>query len=422
MDGQILARIILENQELVREKKLTERKYHIPETDNINVLIGIRRCGKTYTLYEIAKKHKSENVLFLDFEDERLVALNALKNYDVILESYKRVYPELKPILFFDEIQNLKNWHLFLRRLNIQGYKIFVTGSNANLLSSEIATYLKGHSIETKINTFSFPEFLILKNIEFKKKDFFINTAKIIHQFDEYMKFGSFPEVIKSNLIDKKAVSKNIYDLIFYKDLMAKYGKNPYLLKLIIAKIAENTTKEFSIGNLAKKIMPFVKTSIPTVTDYFNILPGPFLTKNIYQFRNSFVQRESKRKTYFADNSFILLNRIKEDNSRQFENLAFNHLDRVSQDIYYYKTQNNLEVDFYVKNNEGTYLVQASYSLYNLNTKEREIKSLLKAMSELNLPKGYIFTHNEEETIKIEDKTIEVLPLWKQLLQKNKTL
>ncbi len=418
MDELLLTRIILENQELIGNKKIIKRNYHIPRTDNINILTGIRRCGKTYTLYEIAKKYKIENILFLDFEDERLVSLNTLSSYDMILESYQRIYPNLKPVLFFDEIQNLKNWHFFLKRLNVRGYKIFATGSNANLLSKEIATYLKGQSVETTIFTFSFQEFLEMKNIKFSKKDFYINKAKIIHQFDEYMQFGSFPEVIKSNVIDKKAISKNIYDLIFYKDLISRFSKNEYLLKLIIAKITENITKKFSIGSLAKKIVPIYKTTIPTVTEYFNILPVPFLTRNIYQYRRSFIQRESKRKTYFADNSFILLNRINEDNSRFFENLVFNYLDRNYTDIYYYKTNNNLEVDFYVAKDNDTKLIQASYSLFELNTKEREIKSLLKAMNEMKISKACIYTHSEEETINVENKVIEIIPFWKVLLNK----
>ena len=333
------------------------------------------------------------------------------------MESYYRVFPNLKPVLFFDEIQNLKNWHFFLKRLKVKGYKIYATGSNANLLSGEIATYLKGNSIETTIYTFSFKKFLEAKNIKFNKKDFYINQAKIINQFDEYMQYGSFPEVIKANLVDKKAVSKNIYDLVFYKDLISRYNKNDYLLKLIVAKIAENITKEFSIGNLAKKIMPVYKTSIPTVADYFNILPVPFLTKNIYQFRNSFIHRESKRKTYFTDNSFIGINRVGEDNSRFFENMVFNYLDRNYTDIYYYKTQNNMEVDFYVVNDNNVKLIESSFSVNKLSTKEREIKSLLKAMNELNISKAYIYTYSEEEIINIENKVIEILPLWKLLLE-----
>lgn len=413
---EILKRVILENQEIIAVKKLVSRNYTIPETGNITVLTGIRRCGKTYTLYEIARTRKPEQVLFLDFEDERLLALNSLTNYDIIIDTYKMLYPSLTPILFFDEIQNLKNWHFYLKRLHVAGYKIYVTGSNAHLISREIATWLKGRSLETTIYPFSFSEFLNLKNVTFQPKDAIVNQPKILNLFNEFLQYGGFPEVIKVDVVDKRAVAKNIYNLLFYKDLVAKFDKNDVLLKLIVNKIAENITKDFSITSLANKIITVFKTSVPTVTDYFNILPEPFLTTNIYPFRNSFVQRESKRKTYLADNSFIWLNRVSPDISRLFENLVFNFLNRKQAELFYYKTTNNLEVDFFMVEGESKKLIQVSYSLENSDTRDREIRALTKAMDEQNLNVGYIITNNNTEKITIGNKTVIVTPLWKEAL------
>ena len=413
----ILKRIILENQEIISEKKLVSRNYSIPETSHIKVLTGIRRCGKTYTLYEIAKTFEPERILFLDFEDERLIELNSLANYDIIIDAYKTLYPQVEPVLFFDEIQNLANWHFYLKRLYVKGYKIYVTGSNAHLISREIATYLKGRSLETTIYPFSFPEFLKLKNIEFRQKDYLINQPQILNFFDDYLNFGGFPEVIKVAVDEKRAVAKNIYNLLFYKDLVAKYNKNDYLLKLVVSKIAENITKDFSVTSLANKIMAVYKTSVPTVTDYFNILPEPFLTSNIYPYRVSFVQRESKRKTYFTDNSFIFLNRVAPDKSRLFENLVFNFLQREHEEIYYYRTTNNMEVDFFINEQESKTLIQATYSLENSNTRDREIKSLIKAMEEQKLPIGFIYTWNRSEEIKINEYTIKIIPFWEETLK-----
>jgi len=415
--NEILKRILLENQELILNKKLVHRKIHIVETDNITVLTGIRRCGKTYTLYEIAQSFDSELILFLDFEDERLIALNSLSDYDVILDSYKILFPDKKPILFFDEIQNLNNWHFYLKRLHVQGYKIYVTGSNANMISREIATYLKGRSIEINIYPFSFNEFLQLKKIKFQSKDVILNQPSILNAFEEYLTYGGFPEVIKANLDDKRTIAKNIYNLLFYKDLVTKYDKDDYLLKLVVSKIAENLTKEFSISSLAKKIMALHKTSIPTVTEYFNILHKPFLTNNIYPFRESFLHRESKRKTYFADNSFIFLNRVSPDKSRLFENLIFIFLIKKYEEVFYYKTKNNKEVDFYVNANEDWFLIQVAYSIENNETRDREVKSLLKAMEEQNLSNGIILTYNHSEELNLDSKVIHIIPFWKVLLR-----
>jgi hypothetical protein len=413
----VLKRIILENQEIISNKKLISRNYSIPKTEHITVLTGIRRCGKTHLLYEIAKTFDPERVLFLDFEDERLIGLNAIPNYDIIIDSYRTLFPNLEPVLFFDEIQNLENWHLYLKRLHVKGHKIYVTGSNAHLISREIATFLKGRSLETTIYPFSFPEFLQLKNITFQAKDYIINQPKILNLFDEYFQYGGFPEVIKVDPDEKRAVAKNIYNLLFYKDLVAKFDKDDYLLKLVVNKITENITKDFSVTNLANKIISVYKTSVPTVTDYFNILPEPFLTTNIYQYRTSFVQRESKRKTYLADNSFIFLNRAAPDKSRLFENLVFNFLQRKHPDIYYYRSGNNKEVDFFINEPDTKKLIQACYDIGNDDTREREVKSLLKAMEEQQMDLGLIYTYNSSEEITSNKKTIKIIPFWQEALK-----
>ncbi len=414
---EVLKRIILENQEIISNKKLISRNYSIPETEHIKVLTGIRRCGKTHILYEYAKKNNPEHILFLDFEDERLIGLNALKNYDCIIDAFKILYPQVEPILFFDEVQNLENWHLYLKRLHVKGYKIYVTGSNAHMISREIATYLKGRSLETTIYPFSFLEFLRIKNIKVQPKDSIINQPKIINLFEEYMKYGGFPEVIKVEQDEKRTVAKNIYNLLFYKDLVAKFDKDDYLLKLVVSKISENITKDFSVTSLANKIMTVYKTTVPTVTDYFNILPEPYLTTNIYQYRTSFIQRESKRKTYLTDNSFIFLNRVDPDKSRLFENLIFNFLLRKHKEVYYYKTNNNREVDFFINEDETRQLIQASYSLENDETRDREIKSLLKAMDEQKINTGFIYTYNSTEEIRVKEKTIKIIPFWQIALK-----
>lgn len=416
---EILKRIILENQEIIRGKVLISRRYSFPETDNITVLTGIRRCGKTHTLYEIAQAIDPERVLFLDFEDERLIALNSLPGYDDITDAYRSLFPELKPVLFFDEIQNLKNWHFYLKRLHVKGYKIYVTGSNAHLISREIATYLKGRSLESTIHPFSFPEFIRLKNVEILPKDPIINQPKILNLFDEYLQYGGFPEVIRAGKDDKRAVARNIYNLLFYKDLVAKFDKDDSLLKLVVSKVSENITKEFSVTSLANKIMAVYKTTVPTVTDYFNILPEPFLTSNIYPFRTSFVQRESKRKTYLSDNSFIFLNRIEPDKSRLFENLVFGFLQRKHTEIYYYKTQNNKEVDFLINEAGHKTLIQACYTLENYETRERETASLFRAIEELSLETGIIYSHNHSEVVTKNGKTIRIIPFWQVFLMNN---
>jgi predicted AAA+ superfamily ATPase len=417
MMEEVLKRIFIENIRMIGDKDITERSIRIPETDHISILSGIRRCGKTFRLYQECRKYKQEDILFLDFEDERLIQINQLNNYDIILDSYRRLHPERKPVLFFDEIQTLNNWHLFLKRLYSKGYKIYVTGSNANLLSKEIATYLAGCSLETHVYPFSFREYLDLKDIKFSRDDFYGSVPVILNTFDDYMLYGGFPQVINAGTRDKKMVIRTIHEILLYKDLVSKYEKNDYLFQLIISKLVENVGKAFSISRLADKIIPIYKTSKPTVTDYVNLLSMPFIVHNLYQFKRSFVQREMERKIYFQDNSFITSNTIDTDKSRLLENLLFNHLNRLYEEIFYYKTKNNLEVDFLIKNQGNFMAIQVCYSLNDYETRNREIRALKKCSEELGLKHATILTYNEQGSEKINGLRIDIRPVWKYLLK-----
>lgn len=417
MMEEILKRIILENMDMIGEKKLIKRDFPIPGTENIKVLTGIRRCGKTHQLFQKIHSFDPERVLFIDFEDERLIQLGFLGNYDVIIDTYKRLYPDHKPVLFFDEIQSLPNWHLYLKRLFAQGFDIFVTGSNANLLSSEISTFLKGRAIETHIFPFSFKEFLLLKNMEFTEKDYYTSTHIILNLFDEYLKFGGFPEVIKAPDADKRAVVRSIHELILYKDLASKYEKNDFLFQLIISKLVENVGKAFSLNKLANKIIPIYKTSNPTVTDYVHLLSMPFVAKPVFMYRKSFVQREMERKIYFQDNSFITQNTLETDFSRLMENCCFIHFDRYFDDVFYYVTNNKLEVDFVCRRENVLSAYQVSYTMADPETRERETKALIKCAKELQLKEATIITYNETGSEQINGIQINIIPIWRFLLQ-----
>ncbi len=413
---ELLKKIILENQEFISSRKILPRNIHIPKTENMIVFTGIRRCGKTSLLYHEAKKLSIRDVLFLDFEDERLVFLNTLAHYDLILDSYYELFPNRQPVLFFDEVQGLKNWHLYVKRLYAKGFKIYITGSNANLLSKEIATFLTGRAVEIRVYPFSFKEFLRYKKIEFTSKDILLHKPRLLRALNEYLMFGSLPEVIKTAPSDKILVLKNIYTLLFYKDLIAKYDKNELLMRLIISKIAENITKPFSISNLANKIQPLYKTNRQTVTDYFQLLHSPFIIESIYQYRKSFVKKENERKTYFADTGFIRLISIGEDFGKLLENLIFCYLNRKYDAVYYYKTSNSLEIDFLVIENNIPRLFQVSYDISDNMTREREIKALVKGMRELGLQQATLITYDEKDSFQTGKLQIDVKPFWEMVL------
>ncbi len=414
---ELLKKIILENQRFIKTRNLIPRNIHIPETENIIVFTGIRRCGKTSLLYQEAKKITIEDVLFLDFEDERLVFLNTMENYDPIIDSYYELFPGRQPVLFFDEVQGLKNWHLYVKRLYAKGFKIYLTGSNANLLSREIATFLTGRAFEIRVFPFSYQEFLHYRKTGFTAKDILLNKPGLLRMFSEYLLFGGLPEVIKTAKDDKMLVLKNIYSMLFYKDLIAKYDKNEMLMRLMISKLSENITKPFSVLNLTNKIQPLFKTNRQTVLEYFHLLHTPFLIESIFQHRKSFVKRENERKTYFADTGFIRVISIGEDLGKLLENLTFVYLKRKYGTVYYYKTSNNLEIDFLILQDGQPQIFQVSYDISDNLTREREVKALVKGMRELGLKEATIITYDEKKTLMTNGFKIEIKPFWEIALQ-----
>jgi len=222
--------------------------------------------------------------------------------------------------------------------------------------------------------------------------------------------------VIKAPEKDKLHIMRTIHELLLYRDLVAKYDKNDYLFQLIVSKLVENIGKSFSVTKLAGRIMPVYKTSVPTVTDYVNLLSMPFVIYPVFQYKRSFVQREMERKVYFQDNSFITRNTVETDKSRLLENCVFNHLNRRFNEIYYYKTSGSLEVDFLVREGSGSQAIQVCYSLDHGETRQREVKALKKCALELGLRKGLILTYNTEGREKEGDLEIEIVPVWKYLL------
>jgi uncharacterized protein len=414
---QTLQRIILEKQELLRNRELFQRELHIPQTKQIKILSGPRRCGKTCLMQLNARNYPIEHVLYLDFEDERLVELSNHSNYDIILDSYHSIYPTFEPVIFFDEIQALPNWHLFIKRLYERYPAIWLTGSNANLLSRDIATYLTGRAVVLPVRPLTFKEFIQFKQVAFDSKSLKVNPAKWLNLFNEFRQYGGFPEVVSST--DKATILQGIFQLILYKDLASKLGYSDYALRLIIGKLAENVGKSYSMNSLYHKITQFYPFSRTTCNDYIQSLEQPYLTQTIKLWRKSFVQRESERKTYFIDNGFITLHSVGMDYGKLLENCVALELMKRYEEVYYYRTTKRLEVDFIVfePSSDKPSLFQVCESLSSSDTYKREVNALFQAIHDHNLNTGVIITSFDEKNITQDDMTISVIPVWKWMLK-----
>lgn len=417
MNKELLKKIIIEYQEFVAGIKIIPREYRIEPAGNY-IIVGPRRAGKTYFLYQIIqdlirKNDNREQVLYINFEDERLMELRP-ENLDAIIEAYRELYVK-QPILFFDEIQNINGWAKFIRRLADQKYRIYVTGSNAKLISSEMASILGGRFLVLKMHNLSFREYLLFHQVI--PEDKFEYTEQrfiILSHFREYLLSGAFPEAL--HFENKKAYLSNLFQKVFYGDIMSRYQvRNDQGLKLLIKKIAESITDETSftrIRNLIKSAGTDIGTA--TIIEYFNYLEESFLVYQLSNFALKFSERESKRKFYFVDNGFLNLFLFNSDD-KLLENLVFNELKRNYEDRFFYYRDKN-EIDFYLPDKK--LVIQVAHSLSRPETLNREMSGITNMFKKLKPEKCIILTYNEEIEVTDNPYGISIIPVWKWLLKR----
>lgn len=409
-----LKKIIVENQQHIADVKIRERQIGFEKQANY-VFTGPRRAGKTFCLYQIIQtKHTTtDDFLFINFEDERLIEFD-YHDFDLLLEAYYQLF-EGKPVLFFDEIQNIPGWEKFCRRMADNGHKLYITGSNANMLSAEIATTLGGRFLIKEISPLSFKEFLQFNDIVLQKHfQYTGQKTEVVKHMEQFLTYGGLPECIKYS--DKRSYLSNIFQKVFYGDIIARYKlKNDFALKMLIKKIAESVNNETSFNRIKNIINSTgIKVGTATLIEYFNYLEDSFLVFSIKNYASKFTERETKKKFYFIDTGVLNLFLIKQD-SKLLENAVYLALKKsYASEIYYYKRK--YETDFYVP--ESGQLIQVCYSIKDYETKHRELNALKAAMNDLNLKESLIITYDEEEEITDNEFDIKVVPFWKWVLNK----
>jgi predicted AAA+ superfamily ATPase len=411
---EIFKQIIIQRQDWLRKIDLHVRKVDLEKNANY-VFTGLRRAGKTFYLYQIIqsfiKKNNFDSILFINFEDERLIGMSHLQ-FNEILEAYKELY-DLQPIIFLDEIQNIEHWQKFARRLADDGYRVYVTGSNAEMLSSEIASTLGGRYVNKEILPLSFSEFLSFQNKKFSPNAIYSDERiELKKQYLTYLEFGGFPELL--NLENKRDYLSSVYQKLFYGDLIARYKiSNPNLLKFLIKKLAESVNNETSVNRI-KNLIKSTGVSIGsnTLFDYLNYLESSFLIAPISNYYSKFVEKETNKKYYFLDTGILMLF-LNDQDTKLLENQIYIELRRRGFSPYFLKSK--LEVDFYVP--EENLLIQVSYTISDPETRKREIKALELAMKSLGITESLIITIDEREIIKTDQGTIRVIPAFEWLLK-----
>lgn len=421
MDQELIKQIIGENQEFVQNVKLLQRPFKFEDNGNY-VFLGIRRAGKSYLMFqrihELMKRGVDiEEILYLNFEDERFIGL---KSED--LDEIKRVYEEtfsFRPIFFLDEIQIVPGWEKFVRRLADKNYRVFVTGSNAKMLSSEIATTLGGRFLIQNVYPFSFREFLKFEGFELKSNWLYTPGTRngVVRSFDTYFYNGGFPELLSFE--GKRSWLSGLYQKIFFGDLVARYSlRNSDSMRLLVKKLAESVMQPSSYNRL-KNIVSSAGESVGvrTIIDYVGYLQETWLIFSLENYAARFAERESNRKYYFIDNGILNLFIFRPE-TLLLENLVAITLHRqFGEKVYFYNQ--HIEVDFYIP--EESWLIQVSYNISDVQTFEREVNGIVKAAKFLNAERLQIVTRNDERVIEKDGLSIEVLPIWKWLIQIDKS-
>jgi hypothetical protein len=382
------------------------------KTRQITVISGIRRSGKSTLLAQFAKKLK--DFYYIGFDDERLINFK-IEDFNNLMLVFRKMYKA--KTIFIDEVQDINKWELFVRRLYEESYKIFVTGSNAKLLSSELATRLTGRYFKIELYPFSFREFLRFKKINYHAKDTETKSL-ILKNFDLYLKEGGFPELVKYQ--DNEFV-KRIYEDVIYKDLLVRFKiKEEKNFKQLANYLFTNFTQKISYHSL-KHTLGF--KSITSVKNYIEFMQESYLLFELFKYDYSLKkQYVSDKKVYVIDNGMrnVTAFSFSEDTGKMLENLVFLELKRREKEIYYYK--NKKEVDFIIKEkNKIIYLIQVTDFLDKKN-EQREIEGLNEAMKEFKLKNSLIITKNQEGEKRIKSKVIEIIPAWKWLLGDEKNL
>jgi hypothetical protein len=429
MENSILE--IVTNQKLILDKALKgdyiertilPKAKELAKTSLIKVIIGPRRTGKSILSMLLLK---DQPFAFLNLDDNYLSdILKETKNYNGLLNIMFTVYGNVKTILF-DEIQNLNGWELFANRLHREGYNVFLTGSNAKLLSRELATHLTGRHFPIEVLPFSFKEYLTAKKYELRPNVEIVGKGELLNHLNKYMVNGGYPEIVINDFNPNDYLS-NLFDSVMYKDVISKHkiGLPQKRIINLCSHAINSATKEFSYTSLQDIIE--VK-SVETVEKYLGFLEESYIIFVLNRFSNSTKKRiKSPKKFYVVDNGFISVKavRISPDYGKLMENLVFAELlkrgIKPNLDLFYYKTRNNKEVDFVIRKAiNADSLIQVSYDIEDPKTEKRETSALIEASEELNCNNLLLITWDREEIKKINGKEIQYIPLWKWLLYGN---
>lgn len=395
------------------------------ELPHIISIVGVRRGGKSTLLKQLinyllkVKKVVPKNILFLNLESPYFSRYKDDVMYlEKIYEDYLKIAsPQGRVYFFLDEVHYFREWQVFLKaHYEQKNVKFVITGSNSRLLSSELITLLSGRTIPVEVYPFSFMEFLSSRNIDVSNGVSLIKQRHMIKRvLDEYLRYGGFPEIA---FVTEKETAREILAMyarnILYQDIAARFKvKKAGDLDNLFFYLISHVSSLYSYNNLSK----LFDLTDKTIKEYLNYFSDAFLLFTVDAFSFSVKkQTKSPKKIYVVDTGMTgsLSFKFSENIGHILENMVFLELRRQGKEIFYYRTENGLEVDFICRNEKKIhFLVQATKELGEDRTRDREVRALTKAMEETNVKTGFIVTYEEEGEIKKDGFVIPVIPSYK---------
>lgn len=419
---EVLKQVLVSNQKDVERYKLMSRD--LPSDDfPCHVLMGVRRAGKSFMLFQkmqemLARGHGWDEMLYLNFEDDRLTLFD-VHDFDLILEAHAEMYGK-RPMLFLDEVQVIEGWEKFARRLADTKYSVWITGSNAKMLSSEVMTTLGGRYLSTEVYPYSFKEMLDVEGVQYDSLSLLGTEprAAIIRKWNEYLSWGGLPESV--GLTVKRSYLSSTFQKIYLGDICSRNKvSNPLLLQLMLKKLAESVCQPVSYNRLSNVLSSVSgKITMPTVSKYIEYCEQAWMLLRLRNVSAPFAEKETACKYYFVDNGVLHLFLLSGE-PLLLENVValalfrkYGH-DMDNERVFFYNDK--VEVDFYVPEDELA--IQVSYSIaQSSNTYDREVNVLKKLPHVLSCRKRLVLTNDEDGQVEDEFGTIEIIPVWRWLL------
>jgi uncharacterized protein len=392
---EIMRKVIKDQAETIKAKKSVKRNMVLPEAGKqIIIISGVRRCGKSTLLHKLFGANS--NAIFVNFEDPRLDDFE-LSDFNKI---EKIASEDGRTIFIYDEIQNIAEWERYARSAIDRGLKIYITGSNAAMLSRELGTRLTGRYRQYELFPFDFKEFLVFNGYVAGEE-----------KFNQYLTEGGFPEFLENK--DRNYLRSLLKDIIIRDIAVRRKIKNEHLLIRLAIYLLSNTGKEFSYNKITQMLNI---RSVRSTIDYCDYLRESYLVELIPAF--SFSARHQLggfKKAYGIDTGLVRANSLSltEDNGRLLENAVFLHLRRENPDILYFRGEKT-ECDFLTRENQAiTRAVQVCWHINEDNIK-REVTGIKQAMQATGAASGLILTHDQEDEL----DGITVMPVWKWMVGK----